>query len=340
MTGCGGRTSIIVIAEVGVNHNGDIEVAKQLISEARGAGADYVKFQTFRAEALSTSEAKLAPYQKIGNDATNQRELLELLQLGDDAFQELKMFSESIGIGFLTTAHDFESFEFVASLDLDYIKVPSGDLTNLPMLEKVARTNARVILSTGMGDLSEVAAALRVLEENGLSRDYVTVLHCTTDYPAPLEEVNLRAMATIRREFSVEVGYSDHTKGQDVAVAAAALGAKIIEKHITLDQSWAGPDHAASANVAEFTQMVESIRSVELALGSETKSPGRTELVNREVVRKSVVARVRIRAGEPLSEHNLTVKRPGTGVSPMLWHQIIGRPAIRDFDSDEMIEFS
>lgn len=340
MTSRKSRSNTIVIAEIGVNHNGDIDVAKRLISEAKTAGADYVKFQTFKAEGLTTSEAKLAPYQQIRSDATNQKELLKQLELDYSAFLELKSFSESAGVGFLTTAHDFESLDFVLSLDLDFIKVPSGDLTNLPLLEVIASAGKDVILSTGMSELSEVAAAARALETNGLSRKSLTILHCTSEYPAQLADVNLRAMVAMGGELSLEFGYSDHTSGPDVATAAVALGAKIIEKHLTLDKSWVGPDHSASANVAEFRQMVKSIRNIELALGSAEKSPGSSEKMNREVVRKSVVARAPIRAGDLLTAKNITVKRPGSGVSPMLWHQLIGSIASRDYETDEMIELS
>jgi N,N'-diacetyllegionaminate synthase len=328
----------VVIAEIGVNHNGDVALAKQLISAAHDAGADYAKFQTFSAEALVTSDAGVAAYQQPAARGGTQQDMLRGLELTHDDFRELKTFSESLGIGFLTTAHDFGSLDFVLSLDLDYIKIPSGDLTNRPLLERVAGEGTKIILSTGMGSFDEVAQAVEALEESGMKRQMVTVLQCTTNYPAPLEEANLRAMVSMGEQLAVGIGYSDHTDGADASVAAVALGAQIIEKHLTLDRSMPGPDHAASANPGEFAALVRSIRAVETALGSDVKTPGPTEAPNRDIVRKSLVALTPIGAGDEFTSQNIGVKRPGTGISPMRWHDVLGTTAHRDFQIDELID--
>lgn len=327
-----------VIAEIGVNHNGNIRLAKKLIRAAHHAGADYAKFQTFSAEELVTADAGVARYQERAAEGATQQEMLRRLELSNQDFLALKVYSESLGIGFLTTAHDFKSLEFVLGLKLDYIKVPSGDLTNRPLLERVAVEQTHVILSTGMGSFDEVSGALEVLEQAGLSRELVTVLQCTTNYPAPLEEANLRAMVSMQEQLSVSVGYSDHTDGVEASLAAVALGAQIIEKHLTLDCSMLGPDHAASANPSEFSEMVTSIRAVEVALGSALKVPGKTEAPHREIVRKSLVALSPIATGEEFTARNLGVKRPGTGISPMRWHEVLGLEAHRDFRTDELID--
>jgi N,N'-diacetyllegionaminate synthase len=328
----------VVIAEIGVNHNGDVALAKQMISAARDAGADYAKFQTFSADDLVTADAEVADYQQPAARGGTQQDMLRTLELMHDDFRELKAFSESLGIGFLTTAHDFTSLDFVLTLSLDYIKIPSGDLTNRPLLERVAGEGAKIILSTGMGSFDEVAQAAEVLEHSGLNREMVTVLQCTTNYPAPLEEANLRAMVSMGEQLAVGIGYSDHTDGNDAAIAAVALGARMIEKHLTLDKSMPGPDHAASANPSEFAAMVRSIRAVETALGSDVKAPGATEAPNRDIVRKSLVALRPIGAGDEFTGENIGVKRPGTGISPMRWHDVVGRTAHRDFQVDELID--
>jgi len=332
------RPRTIVIAEIGVNHNGDLGLAKDLVRAARDAGADYAKFQTFSSAELATAEAPLALYQEASTAAGSQRGLLAGLELPLGDFVELRDFCLAEGIGFLTTAHDFGSLEFVLELGLDFIKVPSGDLTNLLLFERIGREDTPVILSTGMGYLNEVQSAIVELERAGLDRDKVTVLQCTTNYPAPLEEANLRAMVAMGESLSVKIGYSDHTEGAIASVAAVALGATIIEKHLTLDQSMAGPDHSASANPEQFTELVTLIRGVEAALGDSEKEPSRSELVNRDVVRKSIVALRQIAQGEVFSEANIGVKRPGTGISPMRWHEVLGRSAHRDFSADELIE--
>ena len=328
----------VVIAEIGVNHNGDVALAKQLISAARDAGADYAKFQTFRADDLVTADAGVASYQAPAARARTQQDMLRALELTHGNFLELKAFSESLGIGFLTTAHDFTSLDFVLTLSLDYIKIPSGDLTNRPLLERLAGEGAKIILSTGMGSFDEVAQAVEILEQSGLNREMQTVLQCTTNYPAPLEEANLRAMVSMGEQLAVGIGYSDHTDGNDASIAAVALGAHIIEKHLTLDKSMPGPDHAASANPSEFSAMVRSIRAVEAALGSDVKAPGQTEAPNRDIVRKSLVALRPIVVGDELTCQNVGVKRPGTGISPMRWHEVVGTRAHRDFQVDELID--
>lgn len=328
----------VVIAEIGVNHNGDVSLAKQLISAARDSGADYAKFQTFSAEDLVTADADLATYQYPAAGGGTQQDMLRGLELTHDEFRELKTFSESAGIGFLTTAHDFTSLDFVLSLDLDYIKVASGDLTNRPLLERVGGKRTKTILSTGMGSFGEVSQAVEVLEQSGLNREMLTVLQCTTNYPAPLEEANLRTIVSMGEQLAVRIGYSDHTDGNDTSIAAVALGASIIEKHLTLDRSMPGPDHAASANPTQFAAMVRSIRAVETALGSNVKAPGPTEALNRDIVRKSLVALIPIRSGHEFTIDNIGVKRPGTGISPMRWHQVVGTKAHRDFQVDELID--
>ena len=328
----------VVIAEIGVNHNGDVAVAKQLIVAARDAGADYAKFQTFSADDLVIADAGVAAYQEPAARGGTQQDMLRGLELAHDDFRQLKAFSESLGIGFLTTAHDFASLDFVLSLDLDYIKIPSGDLTNRPLLERVAGEGKKIILSTGMGSFDEVVQAVAVLEQSGLNREMMTVLQCTTNYPAPLEEANLRAMVSMGEQLAVAIGYSDHTDGNDASIAAVALGAQIIEKHLTLDRALPGPDHAASANPSAFAAMVRSIRAVEMALGTDVKAPSKTEAPNRDIVRKSLVALMPIGAGDELTSQNVGVKRPGTGISPMRWHEVVGTTAHRDFQVDELID--
>jgi N,N'-diacetyllegionaminate synthase len=328
----------VVIAEIGVNHNGDVALAKQMISAARDAGADYAKFQTFSADDLVTADAGVAAYQKPAARGGTQQDMLRSLELTHDDFRGLKAFCQSLGIGFLTTAHDFRSLDFVLGLDLDYIKIPSGDLTNRPLLERVAGEGTKIILSTGMGSFDEVARAVEVLEHSGLNRELITVLQCTTNYPAPVEEANLRAMVSMGGQLAVGIGYSDHTDGNDTSVAAVALGARIIEKHLTLDRLLPGPDHAASANPSEFAAMVRSIRAVETALGTDVKAPGPTEAPNRDIVRKSLVALRPIATGDEFTSENIGVKRPGTGISPMRWHEVVGGTAHRDFQVDELID--
>jgi N-acetylneuraminate synthase len=329
---------VVVIAEIGVNHNGSLAVAQQLVGDFAASGADYVKFQTFRAEKLASQDAQLAEYQKNNSDYGSQFGLLKTLELTDSDFLSLQKTCGDHGVGFLSTAHDFESAEFLFGLRLDYIKVPSGDLTNVRFLELVATQSTPVLLSTGMATMAEVQGALDVLESGGLHRDMVTVLQCTTNYPAPVGEANLRAMVTMGVEFGVSIGYSDHTIGVDASLAAVALGARVIEKHVTLDTTMPGPDHAASMEPDEFRALVRSIRLVESALGSPKKGPTASEDPQRAVVRKSIMASRQILAGERFTEGNVTLKRPGTGISAARWHEVLGTTAYKDYEADDMVE--
>lgn len=328
---------VFIIAEAGVNHNGDINLAKKLIDEAKKAGADAVKFQTFKAKNLASKDAKQAKYQEknIGK-SEDQQSMLKKLELSYEEFKELASYCKKIGIEFMSTAFDFESIEFLKSLDMKMWKVPSGEITNLPYLEKIAGLNLPVIISTGMSTMNDVRAAVKIFEEKN-SRE-LTILHCTTEYPAPFNEVNLNAMVSLEREFSYKVGYSDHTMGIEVPIAAVAMGARMIEKHFTLDRNMEGPDHKASLEPQELSKMVSSIRNVEKALGNGVKEPSDSEMKNREVARKSIVAKGEIKEGEIFSSDNLTTKRPGNGISPMKWYEIIGMKAKRDFMEDELIE--
>ena len=329
----------IIIAEAGVNHNGDLQLAHQLIDVAAAAGADRVKFQTFSADRLVTNCAAKAPYQvRATGDHESQHTMLRRLELSRDMHVELIEHCKARGIEFFSTGFDAASVDVLVELGATSFKVPSGEITNLPYLRHVGRHGKPVILSTGMSTLGEIEAALTVLEQSGTRRDQITVLHCTTEYPTPMGEVNLRAMLAIREAFGVAVGYSDHTPGIEVAIAAVALGAAVIEKHFTLDRALPGPDHKASLEPAELSAMVKAIRNIELALGDGIKRPTESEAKNKPIARKSLVATQAIRAGEVFSEANLTVKRPGSGVSPMCWDRVLGRKAPRDFAADELIE--
>ena len=329
----------LVIAEAGVNHNGDLELAKKLVDAASHAGADVVKFQTFQANQLATQHAEQASYQQQAlGKSMSQQEMLQLLELKPEHHFELINYCQKLCIEFLSTAFDSPSIELLATMKLNRWKIPSGEITNLPYLRQIGRQGQPVILSTGMANLGEIEDALAVLEQAGTSRDQITVLHCTTEYPAPPEEVNLRAMITMAQAFGVAVGYSDHTDGIAVPIAAVAMGATVIEKHLTLDRNLPGPDHKASLEPNQFAAMVHGIRTIEQALGDGLKRPTPSEQANLSVVRKSLVAACPIRAGELFSAANLTTKRPGTGFSPMQWDYWIGRPASRDFAPDELIQ--
>lgn len=333
------RQHVLVIAEAGVNHNGDIGLAFRLIDAAARAGADMVKFQTFRAQSLVTQAARKASYQERFTDGDEgQLEMLRRLELNDDAHRQIYAYCRERGIGFLSTGFDIQSVDMLLKLGVDRIKIPSGEITNLPYLRRIGEARKPVILSTGMADLEETGQALEVLSNAGTSRESIIVLHCTTEYPAPMESVNLRAMLTLRDTFGVRVGYSDHTEGVEVAVAAVALGACVIEKHFTLDRSLPGPDHHASLMPDELALMVNSIRNLEVALGDGVKRVSKAEIKNRPMVRKSLVALKPVRRGEFFTANNVTAKRPGTGLSPMCWDEVIGRRASRDFDVDEMID--
>jgi N-acetylneuraminate synthase len=330
----------IVIAEAGVNHNGDLGLAFQLVEAAAQAGADVVKFQTFQALELATEQADKAAYQKeTSGEAENQLAMLQKLELTSEQHLQLIDHCRACGIEFLSTAFDPVSIDLLASLKLKCWKIPSGEITNLPYLRKVGSLKQPVILSTGMANLGEIEAAIDVLEQAGTTRNQITVLHCTTEYPAPLDEVNLRAMQTIAQSFGVAVGYSDHTEGIAVPIAAAAMGATVIEKHLTLDNSMEGPDHRASLEPDQFASMVQGIRAIERALGDGIKQPTVSERANLPIVRKSIVASRAIQVGEPFTADNITAKRPGTGISPMHWDALMGRNASRVYSPDELIEW-
>ena len=337
------RNSCIIIAEAGVNHNGNMEIAKQLVKYAAEAGADYVKFQTISAEKLVTKTAKQAAYQKKNlqsgkNDS--QYSMLKKLELSKADHEELIKTCQYYGIKFLSTAFDNENLIYLTrDLDLDYIKIPSGELTNYPYLRLAAQLNKPVILSTGMATLPEIMESIKVLEEFGVKKEDLYILHCTTEYPALISEVNLRAMDTIAEATGCKVGYSDHTMGIDVSVAAAARGAAVIEKHFTLDRTLPGPDHPASLEPDELKRMVIAIRNVQRAIGDGVKQPASSrECGNRDVARKSIVAACEIKAGELFTEENLTTKRPGNGISPMRWPEVIGLKATRDYNENDLIE--
>ncbi|MHB1018549.1 MAG: N-acetylneuraminate synthase [Coriobacteriia bacterium] len=329
----------VIIAEAGVNHNGDMGLARQLIDAASAAGADRVKFQTFNAERLVTASAKKAGYQrKATGYAESQQTMLRHLELTREMHVELIAHCKTRGIEFSSTGFDLESIDLLVELGLASFKVPSGELSNLPYLRHIGRHSKPVILSTGMATLGEIEAAIDALEKSGTPRDLITVLHCTSEYPAPMCEVNLRAMVSLRDAFGVNVGYSDHTPGIEVAIAAVALGATVVEKHFTMSRDLPGPDHKASLEPSELKAMVQAIRNIETALGDGIKRLTASEARNRPYSRKSIVAAHAIRAGEMFSERNVTVKRPGTGVSPMRWDEVLGRRAPRDFATDEQIE--
>ena len=329
--------SVLIIAEAGVNHNGSLSLAKNLADKAKEAGADYVKYQTFNPSNMVSKYAAKAEYQKQTTDSKqSQLDMLEELMLSYDEFVELKEYCGQIGIGFLSTSFDLDSTEFLTKLGCDIWKIPSGEVTNYPYLVDIARKHQPIILSTGMCDEEDIAAAIEVLKSNGAGE--ISLLHCTTEYPTPFEDVNLKAMCTMRDIFGLEVGYSDHTRGIEVPIAAVAMGAKIIEKHFTLDKNMEGPDHKASLEPDELKQMVDSIRNIEKALGSGTKRPAESEKKNIAIARKSIVAKTQIKKGELLTTENITTKRPGDAISPMRWKEGIGTCAIRDFDEDELLE--
>ena len=331
--------SVLVIAEAGVNHNGDLMLAKRLVEAAAAAWADAVKFQTFRADALVTVQARKAAYQSESGDANeSQHAMLRRLELTRAMHEELLTHCRRHRIGFLSSAFDTASVDLLVELGLECFKIPSGEITNFPYLSHIGRLGKKLIVSTGMGTLEEIRAALTVLEAAGTPRDRITVLHCNTEYPTPMTDVNLRAMRTIRDAFGVAVGYSDHTSGIEVAVAAVALGAVVIEKHLTLDRKLPGPDHLASLEPIEFAAMMSAIRNIEQALGDGRKAPSASEARNVDVVRKSLVAARAIAKGERFTADNLAVKRPGTGISPMRWDEVLNHSARRDFAVDDLIE--
>jgi N,N'-diacetyllegionaminate synthase len=330
---------VIIIAEAGVNHNGDYQKAVEMVYAAKRAGADYVKFQTAVPELVISSVAPKAEYQKeTTGSGESQLEMCRKIHLKLADYKPLADLCREVGIGFMSTPFDLVSIDCLAELGMDYWKIPSGEITNLPYLRKIAKKGGKVILSTGMSELPEIEAAMQVLVDGGIAREDISLLHCNTQYPTPMCDVNLRAMEQLRTLNPGMVGYSDHTVGIEVPIAAVAIGAQIIEKHFTLDKTLPGPDHRASLDPAELTAMVSSIRNIEQALGNGEKHVSDSERPNIEVARKSIIAARDIKAGELLTEENLTVKRPGNGISPMLWDSVVGTRAVRDFQADHLIE--
>lgn len=333
-----GSRRTLIIAEAGVNHNGNMRLARRLVDAAAEAGADLVKFQTFNAERLATKNAPKAEYQtRTTDEAQTQFSMLSKLALSAKMHENLIAQCDSRNIGFFSTGFDVESLNYLASLGIERFKVPSGEITNLPYLRHVGAFGRLVILSTGMATLGEIEAALEVLEKAGTPRKKIIVLHCNTEYPTPMQDVNLRAMLNIRDAFDVAIGYSDHTLGIEVPIAAVALGATVIEKHLTLDRNLPGPDHKASLEPEEFAAMVSAIRNIEHAMGDGIKRPSLSEEKNKPIARKSLVAAKPIFAGEHFTVENVTAKRPGTGISPMRWDEVIGRVATRDFAENDLI---
>ena len=331
----------MIIAEAGVNHNGDIKMAKKLIDIAANAGADLVKFQTFNADRLVTQGAAKADYQILAtNNTESQHGMLRKLELTEYMHRELIAHCASKDIGFFSTGFDVESIDLLVGLGQELFKIPSGEITNLPYLRHIGKLDKTVILSTGMSNMDEIEAAIKVLEDSGTHRSKITVLHCTTAYPVPMSDVNLRAMQSIQDKFNVAVGYSDHTVGIEIPIAAVALGATIIEKHFTTDRSLPGPDHKASLEPAELTAMIDGIRNIERALGDGVKRLMPSEITNLLIARKSIVASLPIKTGALFTEHNLTAKRPGTGISPMEWNKLLGSTANKDYLADELIDES
>ena len=327
---------ICIIAEAGVNHHGNYETAIQMVKAAEKAGADYIKFQTFVPEKLVSASAQKAEYQKkTTGSKESQLDMLKKLTLTDEEFLNIKNYCDEIEIGFLSTPFDLESIDFLENLNMDFWKIPSGEITNLPYLEKIAKTKKKIVMSTGMSDINEIKDAVNLLEKNGA--EDIVLLHCNTQYPTPFCDVNLKAMDEIKRKTGKKVGYSDHTNGIEIPIAAAAMGAVVIEKHFTLDRNMEGPDHKASLEPDELSKMVSSIRNIEKAMGDGMKKPSGSEIKNRDIVRKSIVASKEIKSGELFSEDNITAKRPGDGISPMHWYEVLGTEAIKDFKKDEKI---
>jgi N,N'-diacetyllegionaminate synthase len=329
----------IIIAEAGVNHNGSMASAKRLIDAAVEAGADYVKFQTFKAETLVTQTAQKAEYQKnITDKNESQFDMIKNLELDRAAHEELIEYCNSKDIRFLSTAFDHDSIDMLAELDIPLFKIPSGEVTNLPYLRQIGGMGKPIIMSTGMSTMEEVRDALNILLKAGAEKDRITILHCNTEYPTPMEDVNLKAMLTIGNKLGVKVGYSDHTLGIEVSIAAVAMGATVIEKHFTLDRTLQGPDHAASLEPDELKRMVTAIRNIEKAMGDGVKKPSPSEIKNMHIARKSIVAKKSIKKGEMFSDENLTIKRPGTGISPMEWDTVLDTFASKDYHEDDLIE--
>lgn len=329
----------LIIAEAGVNHNGQLDLAKKLIEVAANAGADYIKFQTFKADNLVSRDALKAEYQKkLTGKSESQYEMIKKLELSKDDHFQLKHFCDNARIKFLSSPFDNDSIDLLEELEVELYKIPSGEITNYPYLKKLAGLHKSLIISTGMSTMDEVGAALDILTKNGTEKEQIVILHANTEYPTPFDDVNLKAMLTMQETFGIKVGYSDHTRGIEIPIAATAMGASVIEKHFTLDHKLPGPDHKASLEPDELKQMVNAIRHTELALGNGIKGPSPSEKKNITVVRKSLYSRKAIKRGEPFTAENLIAKRPGDGLSPMMWKEIIGMNAKRDFEPNEKIE--
>ena len=332
------KDKTLIIAEAGVNHNGSLDIAKKLIDVAYEAGADFVKFQTFNADDLLTKETPKAEYQKKDlADNESQYEMIKKLELSEEDHIALISYCDRIGIKFLSTAFDISSIDLLIKLDIPLFKIPSGEITNLPYLRRIGKTGKPIVMSTGMANLSEVDDALSVLLDAGARKEEIIILHCSSDYPTPVKDVNLNAMITLREKFGVRSGYSDHTEGIEVSIAAATLGASLVEKHFTLDNKMEGPDHKASLDPVELKKMIYCIRNIETALGGGMKAPNERELRNVNIVRKSIVAKNFIKKGDTFSEKNITTKRPGDGISPMKWDDIIGTKSTKDYCIDDLI---
>ncbi|WP_433901928.1 N-acetylneuraminate synthase [Sphingobacterium puteale] len=334
------KNKVIIIAEAGVNHNGSLENAFRLVDAAVDAGVDYVKFQTFKADKLVAKSAKKADYQiqNTKNNKDSQLDMLKKLELSHDDHEKLIQYCNQKNINFFSTAFDLDSLQYLKDIGLTLVKVPSGEITNLPYLRKAAMLFDRVVLSTGMSTLEDIRLAVDVFSKEGINKDNITILHCNTEYPTPMQDVNMKAMLNIAETFHTEIGYSDHTLGIEVPIAAVALGARVIEKHFTLDKQMEGPDHAASLEPDELKAMVTAIRNIEQAIsGSGLKEPSESEKKNIAIARKSIVAKAAIKKGEVFTESNLTVKRPGAGISPMCWDEVVGKIAGQDFEEDDLI---
>lgn len=333
------RKNVVIIAEAGVNHNGSLKLARKLIDKASEAKADFIKFQTFKAESITTKLAKKANYQ-ISKSKKNetQFQMLKKLELSENSLIKIFEYCKFRKIKMLSSPFDIESFNFLKNFNMEYIKIPSGEITNLPLLEKIGNYRRKIILSTGMSNISDIRKAINVLNVSGTSKNRITLLHCNTEYPTPFEDTNLNAIKTLQKKFKLDVGYSDHTIGIEASIAAVAVGAKIIEKHFTLDKKSEGPDHASSLEPTELITMIKGIRNIEVAMGSGEKKPSSSEIKNIKIARKSIVAKKNISINELFTDKNLTVKRPAIGISPMKWHEVIGKKAKINYRPDDIIK--
>ncbi len=332
------KPKVIVIAEAGVNHNGSISIAKKLVDKAADAKADFIKFQTFKAESISTTNAMKANYQKKNSTKNeSQFQMLKKLELSEKKFKRIYSYCKKRKIGFLSSPFDIESFIFLKKLQIKYIKIPSGEITNLPLLEEIGRAKKKIILSTGMANIQEIKDAIIILKKFGTKKNNIILLHCNTEYPTPFKDANLKAIQTLKKIFKLNIGYSDHTTGIEASLAAVAMGAKVIEKHFTLNKNFKGPDHSSSLEPNELIQMINSIRNVELSMGNGKKIPSQSEKKNIKIARKSIVARIEILKGDFFSSENLAVKRPSKGISPMQWYTMIGKKAKKNYKPDDLI---